>query len=872
MTTIGHYEIREPLGKGGMGEVFRAFDTRLKREVALKLLPESFAADPERMARFQREAELLAALNHPNIAHVYGVEDRALVMELVEGETLKGPKPLDQALAIADQIAEALSAAHERGIIHRDLKPANIMITHEGVVKLLDFGLAKAAEEKPGDASNSPTITMSPTRAGMILGTAAYMSPEQARGKNVDRRTDIWAFGCVLYEMLTGKQAFHGETVSDIIASVLAKEPELDAAPARVRRLLKKCFEKDPRQRLQAIGDYKLLLEEARLEPYASGARASKWPWVVAAGAFALLSIALSVAWWRGARAVDQPFTQFAVDLGPDAIAGQRTTVAISRDGRRIAFPTRNGLATRALDQANSTLLLGTVGAEDPFFSPDGRSIGFFADGKLKKIAIEAGAPVSLVDAVGDNDRGGSWGDDGYIVFAPTGSPNQPLIRVAAEGGTPSPLTKLDSNSNSHRWPQVLPGAAAVLFTASPQAGYHESDNIVAHTLKTGQQKVLARGAYFGRFLAAPNGKGFLLYVHEGTIFGAPFDPGRLELLAPAAPLITGVAADNASAGGQFDVSQSGALVYQSGRSLATNTFAWMDNTGRISPSAAKPNSYIDPRFSPSGKRLAYGVSGPGGRNLWTYDIARETPTQLTFTGGTGTRLTWTPDEAHLVYSTLSVEHQAIWWIRADGSAPPDRLLEAKSVVQPGSFTPDGRRLVYVEAASQIRALPLDLTDPEHPKPGQPEPIPTRSQALDPAISSDGHWLAYSSAESGPRDVFVQPFPGPGARTRISTEGGRFPVWSRKEHQLLFLANDDHIMAVEYTIQGGNFEAGRPRRWSPIAVLRVANNSPTFDLHPDGKRLVVFPKPESDESRGGVRATFLLNYAQELERRFGGTK
>ena len=561
--TIAHYRITAKLGQGGMGEVWRAVDTKLGREVAVKVLPGSFALDAERMARFECEAKLLASLNHPNIVQIYGVEDCALVMELVEGQTVKGPLSLETALAYARQIADALEAAHEKGIVHRDLKPGNIMVTPAGAVKVLDFGLARVAEEAAGDPENSPTATISPTRTGAILGTAGYMSPEQARGKPVDKRADIWAFGCVLYEMLTGKPAFPGDTTTDILAGVVGKDPDLTRVPMQVRRLLKRCLEKDPRKRLRDIGDVWELLDSA--EP--SAAAKSKWPWLIAA-TLAIALIITGAFLWRATRPLGHGLTRLNVDLGPDAVVGLSTTVAISPDGGRLVFPARGPygkpqLAIRLLDQAQATLLPGSENGQDAFFSPDGQWVGFFADGKLRKISVQGGAPVTLCDA--PFPLGGSWGEGGNVIAALNNV--SPLSRVPASGGTPQPLTKLAGGEVTHRWPQVLPGGQAVLFTAAQSILGLEDADIEVVSLKTGAMKIVQRGGYYGRYLPG----GHLLYVHQGVLFGVRFDAASLETRGSAIPLVGDLAGDSVLGGGQFDFSgappsETGTLVYLAGK------------------------------------------------------------------------------------------------------------------------------------------------------------------------------------------------------------------------------------------------------------------------------------------------------------------
>jgi serine/threonine-protein kinase len=524
--SIAHYRITVKLGEGGMGEVLRATDTKLNREVAIKVLPEAFVADPGRLSRFTREAQILAHLNHPNVAAIYGVEERALVMELVEGPTLaerivKGRIPLEEALVLARQIAEALEYAHERGVIHRDLKPANIKITPEGRVKVLDFGLAKADSGEPtaGDPISSPTVTMRSTQPGVILGTAAYMSPEQARGQKADHRADIWAFGVILFEMLTGRQLFLGRTVSDTLAHVLKGDIDLTGVPAEVRPTLERCLRRDPLLRWHSIDDVFLLLEQGASPPSPAAGQRSVLPWAIA-GALVLALALTGAGWWNATCPVDHPPVRLSLDLGPSALTGVDTTVVVSPDGRRIVFPARGAdgkqqLATRLLDQAEPTLLPGTEGGFDPFFSPDGQWIGFFAGGQLKKTSVLGGAPVILYPAIAP--RGASWGEDGNIV-ANLGNLGGLFVFPGA-GGAPKPLTKFARDEVTHRWPQVLPGGQAVLFTAGQSVVARGNDSIEALSVKTGKVTVLVRGGYYGRYVPGRSVQdGYLLYVHEGAV------------------------------------------------------------------------------------------------------------------------------------------------------------------------------------------------------------------------------------------------------------------------------------------------------------------------------------------------------------------
>jgi serine/threonine-protein kinase len=878
-TRLGPYEILAPIGAGGMGEVYRAKDAKLKREVALKVLPDSFASDPERMARFQREAEVLASLNHPNIAQIYGVEERALVMELVPGESLQGPLPLETALNYARQIADALEAAHDRGIVHRDLKPANIMITPAGVVKVLDFGLAAVAQSSdPSNPVNSPTLTISPTRAGMILGTAAYMSPEQARGKPVDKRADIWAFGVVLYEMLTGRQLFQGEDLTEILAAVVKDKPDLSGVPAQVRRLLNRRLEKDPKKRLRDIGDAMELLEEQPAATASSRSRLGMTGWFGTTGwvPAAFLAVALGIAlWapWRSGKHEDRPMTRFSVDLGPDAVRGPRVTAVLSPDGTRIVFTGRaeGGLVqlfTRRLDQPQSVPLAGTANADTsyPFFSPDGQWIGFFAQRKIRKVAVQGGSAVELGDAP-QIPMGGSWGEDGNILVGSTAG----LMRIPSAGGVAQTVKGLEG---AQLFPQALPGARAVLFNNIGDSNAMEDFDIEVLQFEAGKRKTLLHGGYWPRYLATSGKTGHLVYMHQGTLFGVAFDPKRLEIHGTPTPLLDDVAASNSldpDGGGQFAFSETGAFVYLSGR-VQNDAYPILalDASGKAAPLVPQTGAYGQPRFSPDGKRLAYTAPGNKGVDVWVHDLERDTPTQLTFTGPGSRELAWALDSKHLVFG----DGAALWWIRADGSGQPQKLLEKNS--RPFSFSPDGRLAFSgdVGGVPDIRTLPLDLSDPEHPKPGKAEPFLSDSQVVnvDPAFSPDGKFLAYASSESGKEEVFVRPFPGPGGKWKISTAGGKFPVWSRAAHELLFLGGDDRIMVANYTIQGDSFSAGKPRAWSPMQVRRTSVEE-NFDLAPDGKRVAFFPRPAAEQqSQGSLHATFLLNFFDEVRRRVPASK
>jgi len=861
---IGHYRITAKLGEGGMGEVWRATDTKLGREVALKILPASFGQDPDRMARFEREAKLLASLNHPNIAQIHGIEDRALVMELVEGQTLRGPLPLETALDYARQTADALKAAHEKGIVHRDLKPGNIMVTPNGVIKVLDFGLAKAPEAPGGDSQNSPTLTLSLTRTGMIVGTAAYMAPEQARGAALDKRADLWAFGCVLYEILTGEQAFTGENTTDILAAVMTKQPDLSKAPAKVRRLLRRCMEKDPNKRLQDIGDAWDLLEGSEAP---AAAPRSKAPWLAAA----VLSIAAVAGWffaWRATRPIDHPLMRLSVDLGPEALPALNLTVAISPDGRRLVFPARRPdgkqqLATRLLDQAQATLLPGTEGGRDPFFSPDGQWIGFSNGVQLKKVSVLGGAALT-VGGASNNMVGASWGEDGYIVYAPGST--LPLVRIPDAGGTPQAVTRLAAAESTHRWPQVLPGGGAVLFTASPSVTGMENAKIEAVSLKTGQVKVLERDGYYGRYLPS----GHLVYIRQGVLFCVKFDPARLEVRGTPVPLLDDVAATPFTGGGQFDFSGApsgpGTFVYSASKTAAQAwQLAWLDGSGKVQPLMGARGTYGLPRVSPDGRKVAV-VDDRS--DVYIHDLERNTARRLTFTGDSNVPI-WARDGKHILFAKSA---NSIVWMRSDGAGEPIRLLESPNLPRPWSVSPDGRRLAYLEQTPEtgldLWTLPIDLTDPDHPKAGKPEPfLRTPANELLPQFSPDGRWIAYRSEEAGSSEIYVRPFPAASeGKWQISTGGGLYACWSNNGRELFYETADLRIMVVDYTVDSTSFMPGEPRLWSDTHLFYTGTSN--LDLAPDGKRFIVLALPETASAeKGSVRVTMLLNFFDELKRK-----
>jgi len=875
-TRLGVYEILSPIGAGGMGEVYRARDTTLARDVAIKVLPDAFAADPERIARFQREARTLASLNHPHIASIYGVEEtaglKALVLELVEGPTLadrilQGPIPIDEALPIAKQIVEALEAAHERGIVHRDLKPANIKLTADATVKVLDFGLAKPTEPAPGvaaDLTRSPTLT-SPaimTGFGSVVGTAAYMSPEQAKGYAADHRSDIWAFGCVLYEMLTGRRSFAGDTVSETLAAVLKEEPDVTRAPARVRRLLHVCLQKDPKQRLQAIGDSRLLLDDG-VTPAPD--TKSRLAWAVAAALAVVAAFSLWAPWRRVSPDLPLPAVRLDFDLGgPMALNNLGPDAILSPDGTRIVVVVqgsdgRSRLSTRRLEQSQSVELRGSEGAYAPFFSPDSRWVAFFAGGKLKKTRVDGGEPITLCDV--SAGRGGSWGEDDNLVVA-LGSQTG-LSLVPSAGGKIVPLTTLAPGESSHRWPHVLPGGRIVLFTSSTTFANFDEANISALSLMDRTWKiVLERGGMYPHYVSTNH----LIYVTRGTLFGVPFDPVSVEVRGRPAPLIEDVSNDTGFGFSRFDTSASGMLLYRRGRTAGLRTIHWMDRTGRMDALEREPAVYLFPRVSPDGSRLIWTTNQGGSTELWIYDWQRGSKTRLTDGKSVNTYPVWSPDGQYIVFSSPG----GIFWTRADGAGKPQPLTASKALQHPTSFMPDGKRLVFAElspAGGLILTVAVDGGSGQL-RAGSPELfLKTPSELPFPAFSPDGRWLAYADAESGHYEVYVRAFPDKGTRWLISTGGGTMPVWSRNGRELFYRTEDSQVMVASYAVKGDTFVADRPRVWSET---RLANSglAPNFDLAPDATRLVVLMPAEGPEPPEVQRhVTLVTNFFDELRHR-----
>jgi serine/threonine-protein kinase len=869
--SIGHYRIISKLGEGGMGTVYRATDSRLRRDVAIKVLPETFAADADRMARFEREAQMLAALNHPNIAAIYGIEHSAIVMELVDGEELKGPTTVDTAIAYAKQLTAALEAAHEKGIIHRDLKPANIKITPEGILKVLDFGLAKAAEERTASSAASPTmsptLSLAMTQPGMILGTAAYMSPEQARGKTVDKRTDIWAFGVILYEMLAGNHPHGvGETVTDTLAAVVLKDPDWSALPAdtppRVRRLLERCLRKDPRQRLRDIGDARLILDEAEPAASASPLTASRrrvLPFFIALGVVTVAAAALGFGWWSATRPLLRPMMRVSVDLGPDAVRGTWSSAILTPDGSKLLYYVRQpdggtGIAIRRIDQPNGTPI--APDATSAFLAPDGRSLGFSSGGKVKVMPIEGGAATTVFEGLGNHP--GSWGEDGLLYI---NDGNGRITAVPVGGGAPRRVTDpKQMKEYGHYSPFYVTGRRALIYTAVPAAAVYDAARAEAVSLDSGRMKVLLEGAYGARYI-----DGYLIYEHENRILAAKFDPDRLQVKGPPVTIVEDLA--SSQSGELFELSSAGVLIYRSGKGDDRMwPVSWINQQGEVSRAIAPSAVYHTPRLSPDGKRLAVTIQGAKGWDLWTFDVERGTSMQLTFDGSAGSQeVIWTPDGQRIVYATD--EPSGLWWTRSDGAGKPQNLSDKPT--RPQSFSPDGKYMVTTGGG--LFAIPLDLSAPEHPKAGERRQLMLEAGVHDAEVSPDGRWIAYVKIGAVHEDLYVVGVrdlqSATAGKWRITQAGAKFPRWSRTARQLFFYAPDGHIMVADYTVRGDSFVTDTPRVWSSARVLRtgvIAN----FDLAPDGKRVVAFPRPHGEADEGGsVHVTMLLNFFDELKRR-----
>lgn len=847
--------------------MYRARDARLGREVAIKVSAQQFTE------RFEREAKVIASLNHPNICTLYDVGPNFLVMELIEGESPKGPLPLETVLDYARQMADALDYAHERAVTHRDLKPGNLKITPEGVLKVLDFGLAKVGQARTeAPSEDSPTLTMGLTDAGMILGTAAYMPPEQAKGKPVDKRADIWSYGVVLYELLTGKRPFQGADMAELLAAVLRDEVKLDAIPERMRPLIRKCLEKDPRKRLRDIADaMELIGVEAVPATVVQASPTKPYGWVAAGVLAAGLGVALWAP-WSTAPVTDVPLTRLNVDLGPNAIAADYNTFAISPDGRRIVYlvktDTGTQLATRLLDSATETRLPGSEGAQNPQFTFDGQEVSYFAGGKMKKGSVNGGAPVAYADA--QSGLGGDWLADGssfLTLYATSG------IGKIPAGGTAQLVTKLTPPIATHRWPSYSSKGNAVLYTASTSVSSMSSGDIWSQPLAGGEAKLLVRGAYGGRVVESGD-EDYFLFVRDGALLGSRFDAKKLELVGTTVPLVEDLASDSASGSGHFDVSRSGTLLYRAGREAEqTWPIVLMDQSGQMTPLVQERAIYSVPRFSPDGTKLAVVTRTATEIDLSIVDLVRGSVNKIR----AATYPVWTSDGKYLAVRDNTPPGTGLSWYRADGAGERQRIYSSENNVTAYGFSADGKELVFMANSAathqDLFALPLDLTDREHPKAGTPRVlVQTAATEVFPTLSPDGKWLAYGSNESGRVEVYVKPYPSGSGRWQVSTNGGAAPLWAPNGRALYFLSPDNHIMTAEITPQSDSIAHGQPKQWSPVAI-HLSGSNLSYAIHPDGKRFAVFPAAEaSPETKGNAHVTFLLNFTDELRRKLGAGK
>jgi Protein kinase domain/WD40-like Beta Propeller Repeat len=864
---VGPYEITAKLGQGGMGEVWRATDSRLKRDVAIKVLPTAFTADESFLRRFEREAQLLAQLHHPHIASIFGLEEadggQALVMELVEGPTLaerlqQGALPIDETISIARQIAEALETAHEKGIIHRDLKPQNIKAPREGKVKVLDFGLAKAFDPAGAPVSgsdsysgNSPTLTLGATAQGVILGTAPYMSPEQAKGGTVDKRADIWAFGVVLWEMLVGHRLFEGESVAETLGAVFRQEVRFDELPAQVpatvRQLAERCLARDPRLRLRDIGEARIALSDAAvLEPASAtgeaGAAPRSWrralPWALAAVAV----LAATVAAVRPPRlpsrsAAPEAMTAFGVPLPAGFVmaSDEAPVLDLSRDGRLLVFEasgeTGRQLFRRRLDRVEAEPIEGTIGAAQPFLSPDGRWIGFYAGGRIQKVAIQGGRPIDLANV--NACRGAAWTKDGWIVYTQTYSGN--LLRVREAGGVPETVTTLDveRQERTHRWPSAIDGSPWVLFSVgiSKNPSFYDDARIDAVRLDTGERHTVYEGAWTARF-APPS---TLLVQRRTSLFALPFDPQRAEVTGPERLLLEGVGGEASSGAGYFAAGAQGSLAYVPGEALSEEkAIALVELGGEETLLPLDARNYWYPRFSDDGRMLALDLgSGQGSDDdIWLYELASERLSRFTFAPASMLPA-WSPDGRWIAYGGAQEGRNAkVLRKRVDGIGDEELVWQGNDIVVPMDWSPDGRSIVATDSTSGIETVLISLEDGE----GQPY-LSAAGEQWGAAFSPDGDFIAYTTTETGLDEVFVSSFPAGSGKWQVSVEGGQQPVWSR-DGRSLFYVRSDAIWRANIEIEGAAFRASTPRE-----VLRgpyILRTAPwrNFDVGP-GDRFVL---------------------------------
>jgi serine/threonine-protein kinase len=900
-TRLGPYEITAPLGVGGMGEVYRATDTNLKRQVAIKVLPASVGADGERLARFQREAEILAALNHPNIAHIHGLEKSAgivaLVMELVEGPTLsdriaRGALPIEEALLIAKQIAQALEAAHEQGIIHRDLKPANIKVREDGTVKVLDFGLAKAMDVGTGRAgtgdelTQSPTLSLHATQAGMILGTAPYMSPEQATGKVVDKRSDLWSFGVVLFEILTGTPAFSGETVSHVLAAVLKDEPDWSTLPATtpapIHRLLRRCLEKDRRRRSDSAADARLEIDDAMAPPAAERPVARTpfrrgWLFAFAVIGTALLAVLMSRAWTRPGPPVSSPLVRLSIVL-PRALAlsssGLERNMAVAPDGSFVVYFAAGGqLVVRRLDRLEVTPLAGVSCCSTPFVSPDSRWIGFLAQGLLKKVAVGGGAPITLARLPAGN-RGATWLDDNSIIAA-TNNPTMGLLRVPAGGGEPTVLTTPDRTRGEmgHIFPSALPGGRAVLFTIA--TAQPANAQIAVLDLQTRQYTTLITGGSDAQYLSS----GHLVYVAGGTLSVVRFDLTRLAVVGDPVSIDESVSIGVTGAA-DAAFTREGTLVYALGGvgPATPRLLVSVDRQGHETPIPAPARAYSTARLSPDGTRIAVDIRDQS-QDLWLWDLALQTLKPLTFNAAPDLFPAWTPDSRRIVFASMRDGIQNIYTLSADGTGTDLPVTTSETLVTPNEVTRDGFVVGYQNrpqdgsnvVRSDIVRVALDGSGAGGVS-ALERLVEFPSLNRNASVSPDLRFLAYQSNRTGRFEIYVQSYPdGRKGRWTLTTTGGTFPAWTRNGTELVYLDASKHMTSVTVDPNDSTFRPSAPTTLFDRAYAETASTH-AYDVSPDGDRFLMIKEATGAPENAPPPGFVVVEHWFEELRRLAATK
>lgn len=914
-TKLGPYEVQDPLGAGGMGEVYRARDTRLERTVAIKVLPAHLSSDPDLRLRFDREAKAISSLNHSHICtlHDVGSQDGVdfLVMEYLEGETLadrlkKGPLPIAQAVKIAIEIADGLDKAHRLGLIHRDIKPGNVMLTKAGV-KLMDFGLAKlglasqssgataGARANPSSPSPFPksvfeaTMTHSSpaaplTSAGSIVGTVQYMSPEQIEGKELDGRSDVFSLGLVMYEMVTGQRAFTGKSQASVIASILALEaPKVSVAnpkvPPALESVIHSCLEKDPEERVQTAHDIKLQLQMIANLPEAGAVAGPKVsstkPWLLAAGlGLAAVVCAGALFFLHPWRTPTTGVIRVNGDYGGNGslYTAYGPSALLSPDGRSVVFVADDDnhvrqLWIRRLDEFEPKLLAGTEGARNPFFSPDGQWIGFFAASKVKKIEVNGGAVVTLADV--QDDRGGAWGENGIILFAP--NTRTYLRQVSAAGGAVGDFSKLTDKEVTNRWPEFLPGGKVVIYTASDDGNNYENSDIVAQVIASGVRKVVYHGGYAPHFMSG----GYLTFTHEDTLFAVKFDPVKLKIDGQPVPVIEHIGGNSSNGGSPISISKNGDVTYAKGGIPDQVLLNWLGADGKLTPINKEPRSYWGLSFSPAGNKLSMDVEEQGSQDVFIQDLQRNVSTRFTFGSGTKLNPAWTPDGRYITYTGEAPgKGFAIFINRADGGAEPQGLVYSKSRLGMMAWHPSGKILLYTQSNGKgeigLFYVTVEGNERDGWKVSEPK-VYANDQTFQifPVFSPDGRWVAYTGTQAGALQVFVQPFPGSGGRWQVSSEpNSSFPQWPAKGDQLFFASPDKQIMSVRYSVTGNSFQMESPKLWADKRLADLGPMNIDYGMSPDGKRAAVLIDRFGDQK--STKVNYVFNFVEEVKKKLSG--